>query len=156
MSYFFCLFILLMGFSRQEFWSGLPFPSPVDHILSALSVMTYPSWMALHGMAHSFIELDKSVVHVIRLVSFLWFCFHSVCPLTEKDKKLMESSWWERLTEGGTGSCSDGWGHAQQILNPILCWWVELCFLLVFHLGPNYGGGDEVNGDLLQKIPRMY
>ena len=25
----FCLFILFMGFSRQEHWSGLPFPSPV-------------------------------------------------------------------------------------------------------------------------------
>ena len=23
-----------MGFSGQEYWSGLPFPSPVDHILS--------------------------------------------------------------------------------------------------------------------------
>ena len=23
-----------MGFSRQEYWSGLPFPTPVDHILS--------------------------------------------------------------------------------------------------------------------------
>ena len=30
----FCLFMLFMGFSRQEYWSGLPFPSPVDHILS--------------------------------------------------------------------------------------------------------------------------
>ena len=29
------------------------------------------SWVALHHMAHSFIELDKAVVHVIRLVSFL-------------------------------------------------------------------------------------
>ena len=28
----FCLFMLFMGFSRQEYWSGLPFPSPVDHI----------------------------------------------------------------------------------------------------------------------------
>ena len=27
-----------MGFSRQEYWSGLPFPSPVDHILSDLSI----------------------------------------------------------------------------------------------------------------------
>ena len=27
----FCLFLLFMGFSRQEYWSGLPFPSPVDH-----------------------------------------------------------------------------------------------------------------------------
>ena len=33
--------------------------------------MTHPSWVALHGMAHSFTELDKAVVHVIRLVSFL-------------------------------------------------------------------------------------
>ena len=24
------------------------------------------------------------------------------------------------------------------------------------YLGPNYGGGNEDNGDLLQKIPRMY
>ena len=64
------------GVSRQEYWSGLPFPSPVDHILSDLSTMTYPSWVALHGMAHSLMELDKAVVRVIRLVSFLWF---SVC-----------------------------------------------------------------------------
>ena len=47
----FCLFILFMGFSRQEYWSGLPFPSPVDHILSDLSTMTHPSWMATHGRA---------------------------------------------------------------------------------------------------------
>ena len=66
---------LSLGFSRQEYWSGLPlsslFPSPVDHVLSELSTITHPSWVALHGMAHSFIELDKAVVHVIRLVSFL-------------------------------------------------------------------------------------
>ena len=47
----FCLFILFMGFSRQEYWSGLPFRSPADHILSELSTMTHPSWSALHGMA---------------------------------------------------------------------------------------------------------
>ena len=73
----FCLFILFMGFSRQEYWSGLPFPSPADRILSDLSTMTRLSWVALHSMAHSFIELDKAVVHVITLVSFLWWCpFH--------------------------------------------------------------------------------
>ena len=48
----FCLFMLFMGFSRQEYWSGLPFPSPVDHILSWIT-MTHTSWVALHGMAHS-------------------------------------------------------------------------------------------------------
>ena len=63
----FFLFIRFMEFSRQECLSGLPFPSPVDHVLSQLSTMIYPSWVALPGMAHSFIELDKAVVHVIRL-----------------------------------------------------------------------------------------
>ena len=29
------------------------------------SIMTHLSWVALHGMAHSFIELDKATVHVI-------------------------------------------------------------------------------------------
>ena len=43
---FFCLFILFMGFSRQEYWSGLPFPSPIDHILSKLPTMTCLSWVA--------------------------------------------------------------------------------------------------------------
>ena len=79
-------------------WFAIPFssgphfvPSPVDHILSLLqwttfcqysarilkwfaipfSTMIHPFWVALNGMAHSFIELDKAVVHVIRLVSFL-------------------------------------------------------------------------------------
>ena len=73
----FWLFLPFKGFTRQEYWNGLPFPSPVDHIFSELSTMTHPSW-ALHGMAHSFTELDKAVVHVIRLVSFLWWWF-SVC-----------------------------------------------------------------------------
>ena len=70
----FCLFILFMGFSRQEYWSGFPFPSPVDHILSDLSTMTRPSCL-------SFIELDKALVCVIRLTSFLWLWFQCVCPL---------------------------------------------------------------------------
>ena len=34
LSYLFCFFILFMGFSRQEYWSGLPFSSPVDYVLS--------------------------------------------------------------------------------------------------------------------------
>ena len=47
---------------------------------------------------------------------WLVFCdcgFHSVCPLMAKDKRLMEVSWWERLTVGETESCSDGKGYAQ-------------------------------------------
>ena len=76
----FCLFILFMGFSRQELSSGLPFPSPVDHILSEVSTMTHPSWVAPRAWL-SFTELDKAVGHVIRLASFLWLWFQCVCPL---------------------------------------------------------------------------
>ena len=41
----------------------LPFPFPVDHILSDLSTMTRPSWVALQAWL-SFIELGKGVVLV--------------------------------------------------------------------------------------------
>ena len=69
-----------MRLSRKEYWSGLPFPAPVDHVLSELSTMTHASWVAIHGMAPSFIELDKAVVHVIRWVSFLWLWFSVFLP----------------------------------------------------------------------------
>ena len=82
----FCLFILFMGFSRQEYWSGLAFSSPVDHILSELSITTHMSWVALHGMTHSFTELDKAVVHVIGLVCFLWLWFLFCLPSDREDK----------------------------------------------------------------------
>ena len=52
-----------MGFSWQVYWSGLPFPPPEENILSKLSTMTCPSRVVLHGMAHSFIELHKSLHH---------------------------------------------------------------------------------------------
>ena len=69
----FWLFILFMGFSRQEYWSGLPFPSPEDHILSDLSTMNYLSWVAPQAW-FGFIELDKAVV----LVWLDWLVFISV------------------------------------------------------------------------------
>ena len=58
-----CLFIPFMGFSWQGYQSSFPFPPPVDHVLSELSIMTNPSWVILHGMAHSFIELCKPLCH---------------------------------------------------------------------------------------------
>ena len=50
------LFILFMGFSRQEYWSGLPFPSPLDHILSEVSNITchlgwpYRAWLVTEAL----------------------------------------------------------------------------------------------------------
>ena len=54
----FYLFMLFTGFSRQEFWSGSEV-TPVDHVLSELSIITHPFWVALHGSAHSCTELDN-------------------------------------------------------------------------------------------------
>ena len=68
----FCLFILFMGFSRQECWSGLPFPSPVNHILSELSIMIHPPWVALHGMTHSFLWVRQGSVSMWSV--WLIFC----------------------------------------------------------------------------------
>ena len=79
----FCLFILFMGFSRQEYWSGLPFPSLVAHILSELSTMTHLSWVALMAWL-SFIKLDKAVGHMIRLLCFLWLWFSFSLPFDEE------------------------------------------------------------------------
>ena len=60
-----------MWFSRQQYWSVLPFSSLVGLVLSELFTMTHQSLVALHGRIDSFTELDKAVVHVIRLFSFL-------------------------------------------------------------------------------------
>ena len=50
-------------------WFAILFSSGLH--LSEICTMTHPSWVALHIMAHSLTELDKAVVHVISLVSFL-------------------------------------------------------------------------------------
>ena len=42
---------LAIPFSSGPHSGGLPFPSPVDHILSDLSTMTCCSWVAPHSMA---------------------------------------------------------------------------------------------------------
>ena len=44
----FRLFILSTGFSQQEYWSRLPFPPPLDHVLSEVSTVTCASWVAPH------------------------------------------------------------------------------------------------------------
>ena len=52
------------GVFKAGILKWLPFPSPGDHVLSELSTMTIPSWVILHGVAHSCIELGKGVVCV--------------------------------------------------------------------------------------------
>ena len=80
---FLCIHIhtiqLFMGFSRQEWWSGLLFPSPVEHILSELSTWLYTACFI--------VSLNQTKLWLMWSV-WLAFCdcgFHSVCLLMEKD-----------------------------------------------------------------------
>ena len=114
--------------------------------------MTHLSWVALQGMAHSFIELNKTVVLVIRLVSFLWLWFFSLSAL-----------WWrsirgllERLTEGKLVLVLMGRAMLSKALIQFSVEGWSCVPSLLFDLKPNYGGGNEDNGDLLQKVSCMY
>ena len=86
---------------------------------------------------------------------WLVFCdcgFHCVYPLRDKDKRLMEAFWWERLTEGETGSYPDGLAMlCKSLIQFSLEGWHSVPSLL-FDLRPNYGGVNEDNVDL-QKFP---
>ena len=65
--------------------------------------MTCASWVALHTVAHSFIELHKAVIHVIIWLAF-WDCgfrsggcgiiglASSVCLLNDDNERFMEPS----------------------------------------------------------------
>ena len=54
----FCLFILFMGFSRQEYRSGLPVPSPVGHILSD----TFRHFVIAWRIALNTFQFEKAVI----------------------------------------------------------------------------------------------
>ena len=90
--------------ARMLKWFAIPF-SGGPHFVQ-LSTITGPSWVALHGMAHSFTESDKAVIYVIYWLVFCDCGFHSVCPLMDEDKRLVEASLWERLAMTKTGSWS--------------------------------------------------
>ena len=91
---YFYLSILFMKFSRQECWSGLLFPSPVHRVLSELSTRTPLSWVALQSMAHSFIESQKAMIHVIILFNFLWLWFSFWGPWDWSFLLLLSALWW--------------------------------------------------------------
>ena len=61
----FCLFILFMGFSKQEYWSGLPFLSPVDHYWFFHFFFTFQPFHSFIFHFHSFISF-----HFFHFISF--------------------------------------------------------------------------------------
>ena len=55
-----------MGFSWQVYWSGLPFSSPVDHILSELCLIClgWPcmAWL-IASLTYATLHHDRAVIH---------------------------------------------------------------------------------------------
>ena len=86
---------------------------------------------------------------------WLVFCdcgFHSVCPLVEKNKRLMEASLWERL-RGRLGLVLMGRAMLSKSIIQFSVDGQGCIPSLLFDLMLNYGGGNEDNGNLLQKVP---
>ena len=54
---------------------------------------------------------------------------------------------------GENGSCSNGGGMLSKSLFQLSVDGQDCVFSLLFDLRPNYGGGNEDNGDLLPKVP---
>ena len=52
-------------------WFAIPFSSGLDHILLELSTITHPSWVVLHGRAHSFVALPRPLLHDKKNI-YLW------------------------------------------------------------------------------------
>ena len=116
--------------SHLELTATVPKPAPLSqqhyrtqtlsscllrYFLFGSDCLLWPVCLGWPYMAWLIVSLSYMRLWSMRS-NWLGFCdyaFQSVCPLMETDKRLMEVSWWERLTERETGSCSDGWGHAQ-------------------------------------------
>ena len=101
-------------------------------------------------MAYSFIELDKAVVHVIRLVSFLWLWFSVCLPSDGGLWRLPDGRDW---LKGKLGLVLMGGAMLSKSLIQFSVEGRECVPFLLFDLRPNYGGDIADNGDLLQKGP---
>ena len=71
----------------------------------------------------------------------------------EKAKKFMEASLWERLTEGKTGLVLMGGAMLSKSLIQFFVDGRGCVPSLFFDQKPNYGGCNEDNCDLIQKVP---
>ena len=93
-------------YTLEAYWSGLPFPSSVNHVLSELLIMTRPSWVALHSMTYSFIGLHKllqAVIHEggslegLMLKLKLQYFGHLMRRADSLAKTLMRERWWQMM-----------------------------------------------------------
>ena len=119
----FCLLILFMGFSRQEYWSGLPFPSPVDHVLSTFRWIMEKAREFQKNIYFCFIDYVKAfdcVDHnkLWKILKEMWIPDHLTCLL----RNLYADQEATAITGHGTTDCFQiGKGVCQGcILSPCL------------------------------------
>ena len=90
----FCFFMLFMGFSRQEYWSGLTFP------LTTFCQNSPPWPICLGWPCTAWLIVSLREIRLWSMWSdWLVFCdcgFHSVCTLMDNNKRLLEASWLRR------------------------------------------------------------
>ena len=127
-------------------WFAIPFSSGTRFVKT---LHHDPSvFVALHGMAHSFIELDKAVVHVIILLSFLWLWFSVCLPSDGGLWRLPDGRDW---LKGKLGLVlMDGAVLSKSLIQFSVDGWGCVPFLLL-DLKPNYGRANDSNSDLLQR-----
>ena len=67
--------MLFMGFSWQEYWSDLPFPPPVNHILSELCTVTGPSraWLIV-SLSYSSPFTTTSLLFIKGIYKHMYMC----------------------------------------------------------------------------------
>ena len=79
----FCLFVLFMRFSRQEYWSGLPFPSPVDHIPSDCNIISFNPEAVRRKVSVQFSSVSQSCLT-------LWEPMNRITPGLPVHHQLLE------------------------------------------------------------------
>ena len=90
-----CLLFLpfhTVGFLDARILKWFATPFSVDHILSELSTTTFPSWVALHGMAHNISELHR----LWPMWSF-WLAFSAIFILDAVGLRLHPSTAFQTL-----------------------------------------------------------
>ena len=69
-----------MGFSRQEYWSGLPFPSPGDLLTQGLNPSLPHCRQMLYHLSHQGSPtLITSKLQLVVLIIVAWLCKRSPC-----------------------------------------------------------------------------
>ena len=116
---------LFMGFSRQEYWSGLPFPSPWDlpnpgtePRSSSLQADSLPSEPP--GKPHSYLTTEKTITLTMRTfvskVMSLFFNMLSSFVADDKILILLQFRWYFYARVGVTTKGNKmGEGHSQEI-----------------------------------------